>query len=137
VEGPVRLRRGARSWEVVDLTYSGAPLGPEHHVIEAWQSSEGFTLSVAAALSYKRTTALLVRITSDDPQEPGVGLRLDPATLVAADGTRSKQTQFAFQSSGAPAGFLGFERVAGRPSALLLPVHREGDGKSWTFEVRF
>lgn len=132
--GPVNLIRRDARWAITDLMYNDERLGASYYPVGASASNNGFTLNVAAVMSYKKTTAALIRITSDEGKT--IPIELKPATLQAS-GKDFTQTQFAFEKASSPAGFLGFERIEGSPNGLKLTVTRGDNQSSWTFELAF
>ncbi|HVE93250.1 MAG TPA: hypothetical protein VNE62_13265 [Actinomycetota bacterium] len=134
LEGPVEVRRDGGSWKVTDFVYTGGRLSENHFEMGARQSKEGFTLTARAALSYKKTTVVLIAFSSDGGET--APLSVTGATLIDAAGKEHTRNQAAFESAAAPSGFFGFERVEGRPSALRVEVKRQDKPRTWTYDLR-
>lgn len=135
IEGPVVLRRGAQGWRLADFVYSGRALAADWYTVDARQTREGVTLFVGGLLSYKKTTAALIRLVNEEGGS--TPLKFGRTILIDAGGREAVSRQVAFDSTSAPAGFIGFARVEGKARAMRAEVTRGTDGKTWTYEVTF
>lgn len=133
IAGPVTLKRIAGVWRLSDLSYGGSALQPGYLPVDARRSKEGFTLAVGSILSYKRTTAALIRFVADGGGRVPIAVR--SASLFGPDKAEHPWVQFAFESKDTPAGFLGFERIDGKPISLHVEVQRQDTDAAWAYDI--
>lgn len=132
VTGPVRVVRLDRGWSVADLVYTGRPLDPFYRPVDRRRGRNGVVFELGAVLSYKRTTAALVRLLAEGDEE--IDVEITGATLVVEGADELPLRQLAFESRTAPAIFLRFDRTEREPERLRLGVQR-ADGESWMYDI--
>jgi hypothetical protein len=135
VDGPVTLVRTGDHWTVDDFVYAGRRLGEAYFPVDVRQTVSGVRLEVALFVSYKETTAAVVRFVNEE--EGGVRLGLTKIELTAADGRVLAERQVVPEPKETPAIFLGFERVDGKPKALRIEVHDDASDRNWSYNVTF
>jgi hypothetical protein len=137
-DGPYVLKKVAGKWRITDFVYAGAQLSPTYYAVNATQAKQGFVLTVGAFVSYKGTTAAVIRFTRESGGEP-MPLRVDKASLFAKDGSEHAMTQLAFEyPKRSPAGFVGFGRIDGKPLSLHIEVSDDATPpNTWLYDIDF
>ncbi len=133
IDGPVALEARSGRWTVVDFVYAGRPLGPRYAVVGKEQTREGVRLEVGTLFSYKRTTAVVARLASEDDVDVPITIR--EAALEGPEGEPADPSQIAVGDGRAPLLFFGFPRTEDRPRALEVTLERTDDGSTWTYRV--